>query len=116
MRGIGKHQSFFLLLKSHYCVCELIRMTDKKQNHVFRHRAILLKSGAVDFLNEIPMEVLQIINLFVRLRVCRYEITHKLCAKYCGSAGIVCRSYLHKVKSNHIRRKRGNHSPYIARC
>ncbi len=38
----------FLLLKSDYCVCELVRLTEKKQNLVSHHLTILKKSGVVD--------------------------------------------------------------------
>lgn len=38
----------FLLLKSDYCVCELVKLTEKKQNLVSHHLTILRKSGVVD--------------------------------------------------------------------
>ncbi len=38
----------FLLLKSDHCVCELIKLTKKKQNLVSHHLAILRRSGVVD--------------------------------------------------------------------
>jgi len=37
----------FLLLKSDRCVCQLVRMTEKKQNLVSHHLTILKKSGIV---------------------------------------------------------------------
>lgn len=37
----------YLLLKSDCCVCELVRMTEKKQNLVSHHLTILKKSGVV---------------------------------------------------------------------
>ncbi len=38
----------FLLLNSDHCVCELVKLTEKKQNLVSHHLAILRKSGVVD--------------------------------------------------------------------
>jgi ArsR family transcriptional regulator len=38
----------FLLLKSDQCVCELVKLTEKKQNLVSHHLTILKKSGIVD--------------------------------------------------------------------
>ncbi len=37
-----------LLLKSDYCVCELVKLTEKKQNLVSHHLTILRKSGVVN--------------------------------------------------------------------
>ncbi len=37
----------FLLLKSDYCVCTLVKLTGKKQNLVSHHLAILRKKGVV---------------------------------------------------------------------
>jgi ArsR family transcriptional regulator len=38
----------FLLVKSDYCVCELVKLTEKKQNLVSHHLTVLRKSGIVD--------------------------------------------------------------------
>jgi ArsR family transcriptional regulator len=38
----------FLLLKSDYCVCDLVKMTKKKQNLVSHHLTILRKNGVVE--------------------------------------------------------------------
>jgi ArsR family transcriptional regulator len=38
----------FLLLKSDQCVCELVMLTEKKQNLVSHHLTILKKSGIVN--------------------------------------------------------------------
>ncbi len=38
----------FLLLKSDYCVCDLVRLTEKKQNLVSHHLSVMRKSGVVD--------------------------------------------------------------------
>lgn len=38
----------FLLLKSDHCVCELVKLTEKKQNLVSHHLAILRRSGVVN--------------------------------------------------------------------
>ncbi|HWQ96005.1 MAG TPA: metalloregulator ArsR/SmtB family transcription factor [Candidatus Methylomirabilis sp.] len=38
----------FLLLKSDHCVCELVKLTNMKQNLVSHHLAIMRKSGVVD--------------------------------------------------------------------
>ncbi len=38
----------FLLLKSDCCVCELVKLTEKKQNLVSHHLTILRKNGVVD--------------------------------------------------------------------
>lgn len=38
----------FLLLKSDYCVCELVRLTEKKQNLVSHHLTVMRKGGVVD--------------------------------------------------------------------
>lgn len=38
----------FLLLKSDYCVCELVKLTEKKQNLISHHLKILRKSGVVN--------------------------------------------------------------------
>lgn len=64
----------FLLLKSDYCVCELVKLTEKKQNLVSHHLTILRKSGVVDSymkskwkyykINESAFSVLKGINKF----------------------------------------------------
>lgn len=38
----------FLLLKNDYCVCELVHLTEKKQNLVSHHLSVMRKSGVVD--------------------------------------------------------------------
>ncbi len=38
----------FLLLKSDRCVCEIVKLTENKQNLVSHHLTILRKSGIVD--------------------------------------------------------------------
>lgn len=38
----------FLLLKSDQCVCELVKLTEKKQNLVSHHLTILKKNGIVN--------------------------------------------------------------------
>lgn len=38
----------FLLMKSDHCVCELVKMTNMKQNLMSHHLAIMRKSGVVD--------------------------------------------------------------------
>ncbi len=38
----------FLLVKSDYCVCELVKLTEKKQNLVSHHLTLLRKNGVVD--------------------------------------------------------------------
>ncbi len=38
----------FLLLKNDYCVCELVQLTEKKQNLVSHHLSVMKKNGVVD--------------------------------------------------------------------
>ncbi len=38
----------FILLKSDYCVCNLVKLTEKKQNLVSHHLSVMRKSGVVD--------------------------------------------------------------------
>ncbi len=38
----------YLLLKNDYCVCELVQLTEKKQNLVSHHLSVMRKSDVVD--------------------------------------------------------------------